>query len=232
MNTTYLFFYGDVSGSMPSPYEKTYNINQNSPKSESLFEIFGKSIKILSKKNQKVLASSLLFGCQRSPITDFLLLIDFIIDNIQFIKQFLKEDLQDRNTNFRELLIKLLKNAGAIKISNYMYERESPSDEECKFFYKILKDKPDLVKKIVEDLPSAAKSTVSSSMVTGGTYIPFLGSYIENSAKETIREETLSIKRKLENRFSNYFGDNLFLQKLNSYNWDVGIPIEKQVMKF
>ena len=227
MNTSYLFFCGDVSGSMQSPYEKTYNISQNSPKSESLFEIFGKSIKILSRKKQQVLASSLLFGCIRSPITDFLLLIDFIIDNIQFIKQFLQEDLQDRNTNFRELLIKLLENAGANKISNYMYERESPSDEECKFFYKILKDKPNLVEKIIEDLPSAAKSSISSSMVTGGTYIPLFGYYVENSKKENIRNETLKIKRNLENNFSNYYGDNTFLQKLNSYNWDVGTPIEK-----
>ena len=140
MEQSYILFCGDVSGSMKEPYNKNYNIRNNIPKSDSLFEVLEKSIKILSKKNQNVIISSLLFGCQKSQTTDFLSLIDFIIENITLFK----EIFIDNDKDYKKLLIQLLKEAGAYNISKYMYREESPTNIECKLFYKVLNDKPHL----------------------------------------------------------------------------------------
>ena len=121
-----------------------------------------RSIKIISKKQKSVFISSFLFGCSKTPITDFLSLIDFIIDNKLFIKQTFEENKQDEYINYRDELIRLLQIEGAINIRKYMERTESPSDEECKLYYKVLKDRYSLTRDIVKELPSPAKSDISS----------------------------------------------------------------------
>lgn len=222
MESTYILFCGDVSSSMREPYNKDYNINKNIPKSESLFEILEKSIKILSKKKQKVFISSLLFGCEKSQTTDFLLLIDFIIDNISLLKEYINEN----NRDYRKDLIKLLERAGAYNISKYMYRNESPSNMECKFFYKVLHDKPYMVKEIVNELPSAAKSSIKSAIITGGTYIPIAGYYVQYKESTIIIEETRRIKQKLIEKFEKC-EEFSSLNKLKEFNWYVDMPMEK-----
>ena len=172
---TYIQFCGDVSGSMAAPFSQTYDINQNFPRAESLFGIMEKTVSILSKKNKNVLFSSMLFGCQKSPVTDFLL-FDFIILNIPFFKQ-----LQiDEEIDYKYLLTELLLDAGAKNIRKYMYRDESPNDKECRLFYKILKDKPYMVQEIIKDLPSAAKKKSISKLVDIGKSFPFFGGNIQN----------------------------------------------------
>ena len=222
MEKTYILFCGDVSGSMREPYNKNYNIHKDLPKSDSLFKILEKSIKILSKKNQKAFISSLLFGCTKSQTTDFLSLIDFIIDNISIFK----EMIIDNNKDYKILLIELLKRAGAKNIKEYMYRDESPTNIECKYFYKVLKDKPNLVKEIVYELPSAAKDEFTSGMISFGTNLPFFGNSIKERESNTIIEETKRIKEKLKEYFDNC-EELKDLNKLKEFDWEVNIPMEK-----
>lgn len=222
MEKSYILFCGDVSGSMREPFNKNYNIKNDLPKSDSLFEILEKSIKILSKKNQNVIISSLLFGCQKAQTTDFLSLIDFIIENISLFK----EIFRDNDKDYKKLLIRLLKNAGAYNIDKYMYRSESPTDMECKMFYKVLNNKPNLVDEIVKELPSAAKDIITSGAITFGTHLPFFGNSIQHKESVAITDETKRIKEKLKKYFNNKeeFGN---LNKLQEFNWEVDIPIEK-----
>ena len=217
---TYIQFCGDVSGSMASPFSQTYDINQNFPRAESLFGIMEKTVSILSKKNKNVLFSSMLFGCQKSPVTDFLLLIDFIILNIPFFKQ-----LQiDEEIDYKYLLTELLLDAGAKNIRKYMYRDESPNDKECTLFYKILKDKPYMVQEIIKDLPSAAKKKSISKLVDIGKSMPFFGGNIQNKESDAIIEEIRNIKKKLEVRFESEIRE---LNKVKDFNWEIDMPVEK-----
>lgn len=223
MEQTYILFCGDVSGSMKEPYNKNYNIKSDLPKSDSLFEILEKSIKILSKKNQNVIISSLLFGCTKSQTTDFLSLIDFIIDNISLIKEYFTE----KDKDYRVLLTQLLKSAGAHNISNYMYKEGSPTDIECKLFYKALKNNPKLVGKIVSGLPPQAKDDYfSSGLINVGGKIPIFGNIIQKKERDTIHDQTRRIKRILE-EFCNNYEEIGELNKLQEFNWEVNIPKEK-----
>ena len=98
--------------------KKSYNENYNVEQSESLFEILKKSIKILSKKKQKVFISSLLFCYEKEPFIDFLSLIYLIIDNIDNL-DLLKEIIENVN-DYKYLLRKLLFSNGAFNIMHYL----------------------------------------------------------------------------------------------------------------
>jgi hypothetical protein len=94
-----------------------------------------------------------------------------------------------------------------------------------------LKDKPNLVKEIVNELPSAAKNGFTSGMISFGTNLPFIGNSIKESESNTIIEETKRIKEKLKEYFDNC-EELKDLNKLKEFDWEVNIPMEKQVMKF
>ena len=191
-----------------------------------------KSIKIIGKKQKNVFISSLLFGCRKSPISDFLSLIDFIIENKSLLKELSVQyanNEKEEYINYRRLLIRLLRNAGAYNIEKYMFRPESPSELECKIFYNILKDRSDLTREIVNELPSPAKGVIQGCLVEAGGYIPFLGNSIRDKESETIREETIKIKEKLSGFITKdeNLGKYNNFNKLNNFKWTVDIPIEK-----
>ena len=140
-------FMGDVSYSMKDSYDN----NELQGKSSKIYDLLENTTKKLSlKNNTNVQVSGILFGTQgKERIADLISLTDFTCNMFNFYKYY----------NPKERLIELLESHGAISIKNFMYkEGISPTEEECNFFYNILKDDYYFTKKVVDSLPYQCKS--------------------------------------------------------------------------
>ena len=153
-------FMGDVSYSMKDSYDN----NELQGKSSKIYDLLENTTKKLSlKNNTNVQVSGILFGTKgKERIADFISLTDFTCNMFNFYKYY----------NPKERLIELLESHGAISIKNFMYkEGISPTEEECNFFYNILKDDYYFTKKVVDSLPYQCKSKLYTfgKMGTEGT---------------------------------------------------------------
>ena len=170
IKSIHFLFLADVSGSM----KESYDNNELEVKSGKIYDLFEDITNKLSSKNKnKLQVSGILFGTQKGEIADLISLTDLACQTFNFPKIY----------NAKESLINLLENHGAVTIKEFMYKEDiSPTEEECNFFYNILKDDYYFTKKVVESLPYQCKDKYYKYEKTGAKVaVGALGEFVVSS---------------------------------------------------